>query len=68
MYCTETVVVDGRLNWNLRTLLDRGLFVVLRHHAWLGKQFTHALRFCRGDKEVDREVRRTVRKSETRSR
>src|SRR5439155_6041074 len=52
---------------DLCTLLDRRFFVVLRNDAWLGKKFAHTLRFCCGDEEVDREVRRTVRKSESRS-
>src|SRR6202020_1950740 len=52
-------VVDGGLNRNLHTLLDRGLFVVLGHDARLGEQFADALGFRRGDEEVESEVRRT---------
>src|SRR6185312_14628286 len=51
--------VDGGLNRNLHTLLDRGLFVVLGHDARLGEQFADALGFGCGDEEVESEVRRT---------
>src|SRR5262249_16136110 len=50
-------VVDRGLNWNLRALLDHGLFVVLRHYAGLVKQFANALRFRGRDEKVDRKVR-----------
>src|SRR3984957_14735832 len=57
-------VVDRRLNRNLHTLLDRGLFVVLGHDARLRQQFADALGFRGGDEEVEREVRRTSREAE----
>ena len=59
-------VVDGRLNRNLGTLLDRGFFVVLGHDARLGEQFADALGFRCGDEEVHRKVRRTMTRSRSR--
>src|SRR5580692_5634080 len=53
-------IVDSRLNGQLDALLDDGLFVVLRHDARLREQLADALRFRRGDKEVESEVGRTV--------
>ncbi len=58
-------VVDGRLDRNLDTLLDGGLFVVLGHDAGFGEQLTNALGLRGGDKEVHRKVRGPVREAET---
>src|SRR5450432_806893 len=57
-------VVDGGLNRNLHTLLDRGLFVVLGHDARLGEQLADALGLRCGDKEVHGKVGRPVREPE----
>ena len=51
-------VVDGRLNRNLCSLLNGGLFVVLRDDFGLRQQFADALRLRCGDHEIQREIRR----------
>src|SRR6266853_5934139 len=59
-------IVDGGLNRDFRTLLHRRFFVVLRHDARFREQLAHALCFGCSNEEVDREVRRTMRKAKAR--
>src|SRR5262249_40932300 len=56
-------VVDGGLDRNLHTLLYGGFFVVLRHDARLGEQFTDALGFRGRNEEIHGKIWRTVDES-----